>query len=881
MYIMVILAVALSVTTIRAYAARPSPFIGNWQAIDVDGSDMNLSIAGRPNKPFQITWTDNYISFCNGGAGIVRGTGWLNEGDSNLLEADVHLECFTTGATLDFHVTFRYHPATNTLSIRYSSGQVTIWHRPGRPQPLPPTLNLRVNYGHDWVESFYEAGHMAWVTVTDGDGNVKATAEAITDSSGYFQTQWLDWLDGDGNPMESPPDIQPYDWVYGWVDNGASAQVQIGEITGEIDLVADSIVGTINAPWFIDEENSIFVDVDCHSWGAPLPEEILKYDTVQPNGEDTYSCSWLGEWDIQPGQDVGVGYSGPDGHWVANAFFEPATIIVTSIDDVIGDDGVCTLREAIIAANTNTPSGLAAGECQAGLEFATDTILLAPDAIYSLTIDSTNEDGALDGDLDIWDNSPATDLVIRVEGGGAATISQDASVDDRVLDILGATVQIEGLTLTGGSNVWTGGGVQNTGTLTATGSTISNNTVTGGGGGIWSSGTLTVDATTVSYNSAIWGGGIVNRPDAMLTVIASTIADNVAGEQGGGIVNRDGGTALVDGSTIFNNSVLNDGGGGILNEGSLTLTNSNISGNTANHDGGGIANTGTLIIDASTVSANSGQGGGGLANWPDGTATIQNGSVIGGDPSAGEGNTASDDGGGVINFGTLMVDSSTVSGNSSNYGGGLANWGGMVTLTSTTVSGNSASASAGGLFNKDGGTTTIENGSVISGNTATWDGGGINNWEGMVTLSNSTVSGNSAGQSGGGILNLVAGIVTADASTISGNTATWDGGGVNNWGTLIVTGSALLANISHGEGDAIYSAVDTVNATTVTGSCIVGNGDTAVFNSQPASQNASGNWWGADNGPTHWTNPDGTGDSVSDYVDFSGWLPEPPAFCAP
>ncbi|HEX6033802.1 MAG TPA: hypothetical protein VFY83_05175 [Anaerolineales bacterium] len=318
--IFVILAIAFSVTTV-VYAAPKSPFIGKWEAIDVDGSDMHLTIAGRPTGPFHITWTDKYISFCNGEAGIIRGTGWLNQGDPNLLEADVHLECFTTGDTLDFHVTFRYHPATNTLSIRYDFGAVTIWFRPGKPQVVPPALNLRVNYGHDWVESFYEAGHTAWVTVADNDGNVKAMAELVTESKDYwggetgFQTNDSVWFDGEGNPMEYPPDILPHDWAYGWVDNGASAQVQIGDISGMINLEVDSIEGTIYAPWFSDQ-----VEVECHSWGAPLPDEILKYDWVQPNGEDIYSCSWLGEWDIQPGQDVGVGYFGPDGHWVANAF---------------------------------------------------------------------------------------------------------------------------------------------------------------------------------------------------------------------------------------------------------------------------------------------------------------------------------------------------------------------------------------------------------------------------------------------------------------------------------------------------------------------------------------------------------------------------------
>ncbi len=43
-----------------------------------------------------------------------------------------------------------------------------------------------------------------------------------------------------------------------------------------------------------------------------------------------------------------------------------ATITVNSTSDAAANDGVCTLREAIIAANTNTASGAAAGECAAG-----------------------------------------------------------------------------------------------------------------------------------------------------------------------------------------------------------------------------------------------------------------------------------------------------------------------------------------------------------------------------------------------------------------------------------------------------------------------------------------------------------------------------------
>src|SRR3990170_7260917 len=142
--------------------------------------------------------------------------------------------------------------------------------------------------------------------------------------------------------------------------------------------------------------------------------------------------------------------------WLAGV----VTITVTSTDDVLADDGVCTLREAIIAANTNTPSGGTSGECRAGQEIKKDIITLTNGATYSLKIDSTpDEDAAQDGDLDIWDNTAATDVIIGVEGGGTAAILQDAAVDDRVLHILGATVKIEGLILTGGATQNDGGGV--------------------------------------------------------------------------------------------------------------------------------------------------------------------------------------------------------------------------------------------------------------------------------------------------------------------------------------------------------------------------------------------------------------------------------------
>ena len=304
----------------EAYARIP--FIGNWYAVDADGSFMLLNIGGPPDGPFRITWVDDYMTFCGGEAGIIRGTGTLNELNITLLEADLVAECFTTGDSMAFHMTFRYHPITRTLSSQYENGRVIIWRRSG-VAPSFPALNLRVHYGDNWVESFYEAEHTAWVIVTESDGwTVKATAEVVTaprdewGGESGFQTTAEDWL-------PEMPDIQPGDWVYGWVDNGASAQVQIGEISGRVSTSGDFITGTVSAPFFSE------LVVECFPWGASEPVD-MKYDSVLPDGADTFTCSWAGEWDITPDVPVGAAYIGLDGAWVATTFYAPNPNIVAS-----------------------------------------------------------------------------------------------------------------------------------------------------------------------------------------------------------------------------------------------------------------------------------------------------------------------------------------------------------------------------------------------------------------------------------------------------------------------------------------------------------------------------------------------------------------------
>jgi CSLREA domain-containing protein len=60
-----------------------------------------------------------------------------------------------------------------------------------------------------------------------------------------------------------------------------------------------------------------------------------------------------------------------------------ADILVNSTSDAAANDGLCTLREAITSANTNSASGAALGECAAG--FGADTISFTVPGTINLT----------------------------------------------------------------------------------------------------------------------------------------------------------------------------------------------------------------------------------------------------------------------------------------------------------------------------------------------------------------------------------------------------------------------------------------------------------------------------------------------------------------
>jgi CSLREA domain-containing protein len=309
-------------------------------------------------------------------------------------------------------------------------------------------------------------------------------------------------------------------------------------------------------------------------------------------------------------------------------------VVNTAGDTVNANDGLCSLREAITAANTNTASGPAAGECAAGagadtISFAGNyTITLAPASgqLPNVTSPITiNGNGAANTVVQAHASpNTATTRLFYVDFGNLTlnrltvrngrcngSCANGSNVGGGIYNSLG-TLTVTNSIITANSSSSLGGGIYSTGTLTITGSIISGNSAPTGGGGISASGTLTVATSTFSGNIASGpGGGISNS--GTLTVLRSTFSGNSAGSGGGISHNFSSVTANVTNSTFSGNSAGLFGGGIIIGlNGTLTVTNSTLSGNAANGTvaaGGGIYRDSGTVTLRNTIIANSTAGG--------------------------------------------------------------------------------------------------------------------------------------------------------------------------------------------------------------------------------------------------------------------------------
>ncbi len=141
------------------------------------------------------------------------------------------------------------------------------------------------------------------------------------------------------------------------------------------------------------------------------------------------------------------------------------------------------------------------------------------------------------------------DKNITIQGPGTALTVQNTAAKgfaSRVFHVvLGASVNISGLTISGANTYGSGGGIYTEGVLNLVNVTVSNNLSDSSGAGIYNLGTLTVTNSTISNNLAnsngftgigAEGGGIYTASffGGSLTVINTTISNNY-GNLGGGI----------------------------------------------------------------------------------------------------------------------------------------------------------------------------------------------------------------------------------------------------------------------------------------------------------------------------------------------------------
>ena len=422
-----------------------------------------------------------------------------------------------------------------------------------------------------------------------------------------------------------------------------------------------------------------------------------------------------------------------------------ATVDVGAVEYFVGflvestDDTVDATPGDGTVADSSGNSTLRAGIMEANARAGDDTIAVGP-GTYTLRLLGTEEDGGATGDLDITDTTGS----LTILGAGAGITIIDANEIDRVLHILaGAELTLSGVTITGGHAVFVDG-------------------TTGRGGGITSFGSLTITDSEITSNRADYGGGGIRSNQGSLTITDSVVSNNISGDYGGGIWNNSPSTAVLTNTTVSGN-LSSSYGGGIFNEAEMTITNSTITGNTAE------------------VSI-SGHGGGGIANYTGATLQIVDCTI--------SDNEVTGAGGGVLNDGgTLQISGSTIANNTASYGGGITNKSGTMTVTNSTISGNTVSGEGGGIsFNaaSTSGTITF---TTISDNFAASGFHGITSGSAALQLGNTIVAGHQDQTSGpelNGTFTSLGNNLIGDVGTATGFTDGVNGDQVGGGGNPVI-----------------------------------------------------------------------------------------------
>lgn len=424
----------------------------------------------------------------------------------------------------------------------------------------------------------------------------------------------------------------------------------------------------------------------------------------------------------------------------------PQTANTYVVDGAIDSIGACSsglgayhcpsLRSAVIAANSHAGG---------------DTVVLAHGVVYSLTIAPSGANDATNGDLNITDDIDFTYGNVICFSNCIATLRGGVNWNDRILNVAsGAHASLFAVNIQNGAASL--------------------------GGGIWNAGALVLDNVTVTNNLGSAGcGGISNQPNAILTLNNSQVTYNHA--------------------TSGLNAVST---GGICNSGTLILTDTLVASNDAAGDNGGINNQGTMTMTGGAIRNN-------LVLPPDFEPTY------------------SGSAGGLRSSGALVMSGTLVSANNGNYlAGGLRIAFGTAQLTGITVSQNSGGQYGySGLLIDSGARVTIDRSAIVNNTSLNLPVGGIGS-SGALTITNSTISGNTASSGAG--LRADSGVIFLNNVTIANNT----GGGVAVLapGTLKAVNTLIAANpggdCAGGLVSLGYNLIQSGNGCVITGTALLG-----------------------------------------------------------
>ena len=390
-------------------------------------------------------------------------------------------------------------------------------------------------------------------------------------------------------------------------------------------------------------------------------------------------------------------------------------IIVDSTGDTIANDGVCTLREAVNAANTDKPlPNSVLGECPPG---SGDDTIVFDASLAGATITLTSNDDTAFGPSALLVSS-----TITIDGSNAPGLAISQSGTRRLFYVNSSgNLTLQNITLSGGVARGFNGGRSRRGGAGGGGA--------GMGGAVFNEGTLSVLNSTLTGNTAQGGhGGGIFPPGA----------NPLGGGGGGGTAGRGndathGGTGGAGGGGGGGGGQGGNGGfGGGGGGGSGKTTDpSGFNGGTGGVGGGG---GGGGSCSSCPHSGTGGDGGaGGLGGGDGHYAAGNHGLNVPGGGGGGGGGL----GGAIFNKeGIVILRNSTISGNTTagggsgsdgflgmGLGGGIFNFDGTLTSQNVTINENTADQ-GGGIYNHGDGATataTINNTIIANSNTATND----------------------------------------------------------------------------------------------------------------------------------------------------------------